>query len=232
MAEKTSMLGALAGSLAHELNQPLCATKLNIDTLKQVASEQPEAKLLTDLLNDVEKDNLRVERIVKRVDKLFRRGSSVFTPINLSQLVHDCCDLLAKDMEKRHVALHINVHNDIVITGDYGQLETVVLNLLTNAKDALGHIDPPRRINVMATLEGPTVSLIFSDNGRGIDPLATEQVFDPFYTTKEHGMGIGLWLTKSILEHHNARIAVKNNAEGGATFEVTFLNHQTTSDTK
>lgn len=223
MAEKTGMLGALAGSLAHELNQPLCATRLNIDTLKQIANEQPEAKLLTQILNDVENDTLRVEKIVQRVDKLFRRGSSVFQEIQLSQLVHDCCGLLAKDMDKLHIALTIDIANDTLIVGDHGQLETVVLNLLSNAKDALQNTASARAIQINSTVNSDAVTLSITDNGQGIDPTVTDQIFDPFYTTKDHGMGIGLWLTKSIVEHHHARIEVTSNPNEGTRFDVTFL---------
>ena len=222
MAEKTGMLGALAGSLAHELNQPLCATKLNIDTLKQVASEQPEAKLLTELLTNVENDNLRVERIVKRVDKLFRRGANEFTDINLYQLVHDCCDLLARDMDKHKIAIEINVNPSILVAGDHGQLETVVLNLLTNAKDALQSVDHARVIKIQSAIAGQTATLSIIDNGHGIHAASPDQIFDPFFTTKEHGMGIGLWLTRSIVEHHNASISACNNPDCGAQINVIF----------
>ena len=222
MAEKAGMLGALASSLAHELNQPLCATKLNLDTLKQVASDQPEATLLTEILNDVEKDNLRVERIVKRVDKLFRRGTNEFTDINLSQLIHDCCDLLAKDMDKLNIELAVNVDDDIYVVGDQGQLETVVLNLLSNARDALQNVEHARIIKIDATVANQAVTLSVTDNGKGIAPNHLSRIYEPFYTTKEHGMGIGLWLTNSIIEHHNARITAANNTLGGAKFEMVF----------
>lgn len=222
MAEKTGMLGAMAGTLAHELNQPLCATKLNIDTLKQVASEQPEAALLTALLTDIEKDTLRVEKIVSRVDKLFRRGTNEFTKINLCELVHDCHELLARDMDKLNIKVDIDVDPTILVAGDHGQLETVVLNLLTNARDALQKIEHPRVIKIQSHIDAQTVTLTIADNGHGIDASVPDQIFDPFFTTKEHGMGIGLWLSRSIVEHHNACMTVSNNADGGARFEIVF----------
>ena len=225
MAEKTGMFGALASSLAHELNQPLCATKLNIDTLKQVVNDQHQSHLMFEILDNLEKDNLRIEKIIQRVDKLFRRGSSVFTDIRLTQLVNDCCDLLSKDMEKLGITTHINVDSSITIVGDHGQLETVILNLLGNARDALQNANYARTINIDTALDNQSVRFSITDNGPGIETSTPEQLFDPFYTTKENGMGIGLWLTKSIIEHHNATITASNTLNSGAKFEIVFSVH-------
>ncbi len=222
MAEKTGMLGALAGSLAHELNQPLCANKLNIDSLKQVASDQPEAPLLTELLTQLEKDNARIERIIKRVDKLFRRGSTAFGDIPLSQLVGECCELMEKDFHKHQITLSTQLDENAKIHGDYGQIETVVLNLLTNAIDAMRRTTGDKQLHIEVRTLEKTVTLTVADTGHGIPESALTQVFDPFYSTKDNGMGVGLWLTKSIVEHHQANIKVTNNPQTGSTFDVYF----------
>lgn len=222
MAEKTSILGALAGSLAHELNQPLCANKLNIETLRQVANDQPEALQLTELLTELENDNTRIERIVKRVDKLFRRGSTEFGAIALSKLVGECCELMEKDIYKHQITLSTKLDVDAYIQGDYGQIETVVLNLLTNAIDAMRSSAGDKQLHVEVRNLEKTVTITVTDTGSGIPEDALTQVFDPFYSSKDNGMGIGLWLTKSIVEHHQANIKVVNNSKVGSMFEVEF----------
>ncbi len=222
MAEKTGILGALAGSLAHELNQPLCANKLNIDTLKQVVNDLPEAPLLTELLTQLEHDNARIERIVKRVDKLFRRGSTAFGAIPLSQLVGECCELMEKDIHKHQITLSTKLDENAYIQGDYGQIETVVLNLLTNAIDAMRNSAADKQLDVQVRTLEKTVTLTVTDTGSGIAENCLNLVFDPFYTTKDDGMGIGLWLTKSIVEHHQAHIKVAINPKVGSMFEIQF----------
>lgn len=130
--------------------------------------------------------------------------------------------MIEKDIDKHQITLSTQLNEDALIHGDYGQIETVVLNLLTNAIDAMRSTTDHRQLHVVVLSLENSVTLTVTDTGHGIRENALSQVFDPFYSSKENGMGIGLWLTKSIVEHHHAHIKAASNLKAGTTFEVIF----------
>jgi signal transduction histidine kinase len=225
MAEKSGMLGAMASTLAHELNQPLCASKLNIENLKVEIESGYDKRFLLELLSYIEEDNTRLEKIVQRVNKIFKRGSNQFELVDLVPLVSDSCEILAHQLDKSNIKLTFNFVDHAHVLADYGQIETVVLNFLTNAIEALNSSPNTNKIiDVGIETNDRKVVVYVRDNGTGVMAEVINSVFDPFYSTKKSGMGVGLWLCKAIADAHRAAISVQNNSDAGARFQIEFAN--------
>lgn len=225
MAEKSGMLGAMASTLAHELNQPLCATKLNIENLKVEIESGYDKRFLLELLAYIEDDNTRLEKIVQRISKIFKRGSNEFELIDLVPLVSDSCEILTHELAKSNIKLTLNLVDRAHILADHGQIETVVLNFLTNAIEALDTSSSNDKvIDVGVEIKDRKIVVYVSDNGTGIKTQHLSSVFDPFYSTKKFGMGVGLWLCKAIADAHRAEISAHNNPDAGARFQLEFAN--------
>jgi two-component system sensor kinase FixL len=219
---RVSVMGQLASALAHEINQPLGAILRNAEAaLLFMQDPSPDLNEINAILEDIRKDDQRAGAVIDRMRALLRRDEAEMKPIDVAQMLDDVAALLRPDAAARHIALAIDLPPDPPrLLGDRVQLQQVLLNLILNGMDALGAGTGGLRKIVVTARRLGTHALEFSvaDTGSGIAAAQIERIFDPFFTTKTSGIGMGLSISRSIVEAHDGHLWAENNAEGGATF--------------
>jgi PAS domain S-box-containing protein len=223
---RVAALGELSGALAHELNQPLAAILANARAAQRMMSaEQPNLTEVRDILEDIALDDRRAGEVISRLRGLLKKGEIQARPVNVDEIVGEVLDLLHSDLIQRRVSVRTQVAPSLPpILGDRVQLQQVLLNLILNGCDAMADQPPvDRRMSVGATLTTRgTVQLSVSDQGPGVAKERLDQIFDPFVTTKEDGLGLGLAICRSIVTAHGGRLWVVNAPERGAIFLMEF----------
>jgi PAS domain S-box-containing protein len=223
---RVTALGALTASIAHEVNQPLSGIITNASTcLKMLASDPPNVAGAQETARRTVRDGNRAADVIKRLRSLFARQGAAREPIDLNEAARELIALSLSDLQRRRVVVHADLADDLpLVIGDRVQLQQVILNLLLNGADAMDEVvDRSRRLTIATRREDADhVSLAVSDVGAGLGADAAERLFEAFYTTKSEGMGIGLSVSRSIVESHGGRIAVRANDGPGVTFTFTL----------
>ena len=222
---RVSVMGQISAALAHEINQPLGAILRNAEAAALfMQHESPDLQEISAILEDIRKDDQRASAVIDRIRALLRHGEVAMTTLNVRSVLGDVATLLWPDAAARHVALELTVPSDIpAVRGDQVQVQQVLLNLILNGMDSLeGVSDRPRSVTVTARREGPaSVEISVTDTGRGIDARYVGRLFEPFFTTKAKGIGMGLSISRGIIEAHGGRLWAENQAVG-ATFRFTL----------
>ena len=224
---RVTALGQLASGLVHELAQPLSALRLNIETAKIcLGAEKPNLAALRTIVSEISRSDLRAEEVVGRMRALMKRRTVELQPLALAEIVKDVLSLVRSEAMSRGIALDCILQPGLpLVAGDRVHISQVLLNLVINAMDAMRPrtIDTRRIAIEVRTMPGATVEVTVRDSGPGIPPDCIEKVFDPFFTTKSAGMGMGLAVSRTIVEAHGGRIWAERSAEGaGATFRFTL----------
>lgn len=213
LSNKSAGMGALVASFAHELNQPLAANLLHAELvqfkLEEVQREKskPDMDVLHKAITAIVHDTQRAAEIIRKLRNLFRMGSGEYTVLKLDVLVQDVLDLVQSQMSSANIVWTVKLDANLHLHGDATQLQQVILNLLNNAIDALRESGLPHpALHIRGQAEGPFLALEVQDNGPGIGPERADDVFSLFKTSKSHGMGVGLWLSRSIVEVHGGRL--------------------------
>jgi len=223
---RVTMLGQLAVSLAHELNQPLDSILRNAEAAELfLQSDTPDAGELRPIVADILSDDHRARDVIDRLRAFLKRREIDPQPLSLGDVVEEMLTLTKVDAVARRVGIELNIAKDLPrVLCDRVQLQQVLLNLLLNGMDALA--DSPatdRRIVVEARENGAgMVEVAVRDNGPGIPDGKPERLFESFYTSKPQGLGMGLPISRTIIEAHGGRLWAENNAERGATFHFTL----------
>jgi len=225
-AQRISSLGQLSSALAHELNQPLGAILRNAEAAQLfLQQDPPDLEELRVILEDIQRDEQRAASVIQRMRSLLRRHELNAEPLAVDGLVRQVAELLRGEFQSRRVTLKVEVPPDLPrVLGDRVHLQQVLLNLLLNSLDEMEEQPEGQRqlaIQSARTRDG-MIELAVIDSGVGIPPDRLPHVFDPFITTKAEGTGIGLSISKTIVEMHGGRIWAENNREGGATFRFTL----------
>ena len=223
---RVATVGELTASIAHQLNQPLSAIMTNAQAATRILEwTEPDLEEVRAILVDIVKDDRRASEVIQRVRELLRNGELQMQWIDLSALIREVADLLSSETIIRDVALSLSFDRvPIYAKGDRVQLQQVVLNLLQNAMDAMSDEHRSGRVihvSCRAEDNGP-VHVSIQDSGPGVRTGAEQTIFEPFYTTKSGGMGMGLSIVRSIVEAHGGSIGVRNHPAGGAIFEFTL----------
>ena len=217
---RVAMLGELSGSLAHELNQPLTAILSNAQAAQRfLAQSPPRVDKLAEILTDIVKSDHRAEAVIQRLRSLLRKEEAQRHPLKLNDVVEESLRLMRSDLLNRHVTVSTDLADALpAVNGDRNQLQQVLLNLVINGCDAMDGRVADRRLLVRTrtTTQG-SVEISVADRGAGVPLAELERIFEPFVTTKSHGLGLGLAICRSIVEAHGGRLWATNNADCGAT---------------
>ena len=223
---RVTSLGVLTASIAHEVNQPLSGIITNAGTcLRMLAAEPPNVEGARETAKRTIRDGNRASELITRLRALFSKKESTTEPVDLNEATQEVIALSLSELQRNRVILRPEFADDLpVMTGDRVQLQQVILNLLKNASDAMRAVnDRPRQLQIRTErCTDDQVRLTVRDAGVGIDPQAMDRLFQPFYTTKNDGMGIGLSVSRSIIERHHGRLWAEPNDGPGATFSFSI----------
>lgn len=223
---RISTLGELAAGLAHELNQPLssignyafaCRQKLRVDPV-------PNEKIVG-YLQEIENQSLRAGSIIRRLRRLVRKRDTNPVRTDLAGILQDALALLRTEARWSDVEVEVSIpESGFAVLADPIQIQQVVLNLARNAIEAMRETPAahPRRLDVRAMRRGRHAEVVIRDTGCGIAPEQSDRIFDQFFTTKPNGLGMGLAISRTIIETQNGRLWLSSNEEGGATSHFTL----------
>jgi signal transduction histidine kinase len=223
---RVSAMGVLTASLAHELNQPLTAILNNAEVAQRfLDADEVNIAELREILADIVADDKRAADVIRRLRLVLTKGELDYVALDVNDVVTDVARLVRSDAAMREVALRLEIAPDLPsVRGDRGQLQQVVLNLVLNALDAMEGAGPDRGpIAIGTTTAGADhVAVTVRDAGGGIPQAHAAHIFDPLFTTKGEGLGMGLAIARTIVEAHGGRLTGANNEGAGATFKFTL----------
>ena len=213
---RLSTLGEIAASMAHELNQPLAAIVSNARAGQRLL--KASAGDVEEVLDDIAQSGLRAGDVIRRLRGLLVRDTSTVMPLSMNEVIAEVEPLIRSELLIRSVTLTTSLSPDVPhVNADYVQMQQVLLNLILNALEAMDTVaDGDRRLIMSTRSRGGHVEVVVRDTGPGFAPETLGRVFEPFYTTKERGLGIGLRLCASIIEAHGGNIVAEQHPDGGA----------------
>jgi C4-dicarboxylate-specific signal transduction histidine kinase len=223
---RVATVGELTAALAHEINQPLAAILANAQAARHIiAGEEPDLAELQAILDDIINDDKRAREVIRRVRSMLRKDGSKPEKVDINRIIQDAVKLVEHESDFKGISVVMDLADGLKpVMGDRIQVGQVVVNLLVNAVEAVGEVsDPSRSIIVGSRMEderGVVVSV--RDTGKGIGEESLQHLFEPFYTTKESGLGLGLSISRSIIEAHGGRLSALRNPDRGATFCFTL----------
>ncbi|HMI56309.1 MAG TPA: PAS domain S-box protein, partial [Gemmatimonadaceae bacterium] len=223
---KNTSLGVLTESIAHEVNQPLAGIVTNASTcLRMLGADPPDVDGARETARRTIRDGNRASDVITRLRALFSKKEFTLEPLDLNEATREVIALSLSDLQRHRVILQSELADDLpIITGDRIQLQQVILNLLRNASEAMDDVHERPRLLLIKTEreDGDRVRLSVRDAGIGLVPQSLDSLFDAFYTTKTGGMGIGLFVSRSIVESHQGRLWAEPNDGPGATFSFSI----------
>jgi len=223
---RVTSLGVLTASIAHEVNQPLSGIITNAGTcLRMLDANPPNLEGARETARRTIRDGIRASDVVTRLRALFSRDEYRPEPLDLNEVTREVIALTLSDLQRNRVVLQSELAERLpTITGDRIQLQQVILNLLRNASDAMVDVDDrPRQLLIRTEREaGDRVRVSVRDAGVGVDPQNMAKLLDAFYTTKTDGMGVGLSISRSIIERHHGRLWAERNDGPGSTFSFSI----------
>ena len=223
---RVTSLGTLTASIAHELNQPLSGIVTNASTcMRMLAADPPNVEGACETARRMIRDGNRASEVIARLRALFSKKSATTQSMDLNEAIREIVALSLSELQKDRVILRLELAHDLpLVTGDRVQLQQVILNLLRNASDAMSTIDDRPRDLLIRTEpdDNDRVRLSVSDVGIGFELQAADRIFEAFYTTKNEGMGMGLSVSRSIIERHHGRLWATPNNGPGVTFSFSI----------
>lgn len=223
---RLAVIGQLSASIAHEINQPLGAILSNADAADlMLAKTEPDLNEIRVILSDIRKDCLRASQVVRQVQTLARKRPLDIREIDLRDVCSDVLHLIIPIARRHGVTIVTNFEaHELLVRADPTLLQQAMLNLLLNSLDELVGVPKARAvIELRATsLQSGEVEILVRDHGNGVPKRYLDQLFDTYFTTKMHGLGLGLPIVRSIVESHGGRIKAENHPEGGAVFSFTI----------
>jgi signal transduction histidine kinase len=220
---RVATLGEMTAAISHELRQPLAAIRAHAQAgemlLDRTPSDSSEAR---EVFRDIASENVRAVEVLDHIRALARKDEAIDVPVDLNRVCEHSAELLTFDAARRGVQLRLSLQPGLPsVIGDAVQLQQVVLNLVLNAMDAV-QAAPRTREVVLATSggKGGEVEIFVRDTGPGLSPEVRLRAFEPFYSTKTQGLGMGLAIVRSIVERHHGRVHAENENTGGAVFRV------------
>ncbi|HSI11252.1 MAG TPA: two-component regulator propeller domain-containing protein, partial [Chthoniobacter sp.] len=226
-AGRVALLGEMSASIAHELKQPLAAILSNAQAgLRFLQDDATEVEEVRHILRDIAASDRRASEIIGRMRDLMKKGDARIEPRDLNADVDQVLLLLHSDLVARHVSMETQLSPDLpLVHGDHIQLQQVILNLVINGCDAM-HASPPDERRLLIETAHDAAGLVrvsVVDRGTGIAPDLMKRIFEPFYSTKDRGLGMGLAICRAVIKAHGGNLWIENNSERGATFHFTLM---------
>ena len=222
---RVATLGELSGSLAHEINQPLMGILSNAQAAQRfLAGDNPNLVEVREILADIVEDDKRAGEVIRRLRALLKKGEVQHGPLDINNVVDDVLRLTRNDLMNRDVMATAEQTSDLPpVLGDRIQIQQVLLNMVVNACDAMEGIPGTRRVLIRTRrANGAGVEISVSDQGGGIPAADLDRIFQPFVSTKKHGMGLGLSVCRTIVLAHGGALWAENNSGPGATVRFTL----------
>jgi C4-dicarboxylate-specific signal transduction histidine kinase len=224
---RVTTMGELAASIAHEVNQPLAGIVTNANaSLRWLAGDSPNLAEAHVAIRRIIRDGNRAGDVISRMRALFKKARTAKERLNINAAIEEVVILTQSEVRRNKVALRMQLAANLPsVTGDQVQLQQVVVNLILNAIEAMSTVEDRERVLVIRTQlgEGDEVRVAVRDSGIGFDPQSAERMFDAFHTTKPGGLGMGLSISRSIIESHGGQLWALPNDGPGATFQFTLL---------
>jgi two-component system sensor kinase FixL len=218
-------MGELAASIAHEINQPLAAVVTNGSAcMRWLTRSQPDLEEAKDAVQRIIRDGKRASEIIARIRALLKRTAANRAPLDINEVIQETMALAGSEAQRRRVLLRTDFAANLPsVLGDRVQLQQVILNLMMNGIEAMSSVGDGSRQLLIKTQRDDSQQVLISvtDSGIGLDPKRAEHLFEAFFTTKTEGMGMGLSISRSIIEAHGGRLWATPNAGPGATFQFT-----------
>jgi signal transduction histidine kinase/CheY-like chemotaxis protein len=223
---RVTTMGELAASIAHEVNQPLAGIATNANAgLHWLAGELPNLEEAREAFRRIIRDGNRAAEVISRMRALFKKARTATEWLDINEAIEEVVILTQSEVRRKTVALRMELAADLPpVMGDRVQLQQVVVNLILNAIEAMSTVEDRERDLLISTQpgEGDEVCVAVQDSGIGLDPKNVERIFDAFHTTKPGGLGMGLSISRSIVESHGGRLWAISNDGPGATFRFTL----------
>jgi C4-dicarboxylate-specific signal transduction histidine kinase len=220
---RVTMMGELTASLAHEVNQPITAAVTNANTCARwLAGDVPNIQEARDAAIRSAKDGARAADIISRIRLLFKKGTPVREPVDINEVIREIVILLRSEAVRYSISVRTELDTALpMLIGDHVQLQQVIMNLVLNGIDAMKDVDDKRELFIKSERwENEQVLVSVRDTGIGLPTQHADQIFNAFFTTKLHGTGMGLSISRSIVESHGGRLWADGKSPPGATFHI------------
>jgi C4-dicarboxylate-specific signal transduction histidine kinase len=219
---RVTTMGELAASLAHELSQPISGAMTNANVcLRSLERDKPDLDVVRQAATRIARDAQRSAEIIGRIRSQFEKGAPNREALDVNEIIRETSTLLRGETLRHNISLRTELGANLPhIAGDRVQLQQVMMNLIINSIEAMKDVDGIREMNIKSRAEDGQIRVSVSDTGIGLPPQHAEQIFDPFFTTKPHGTGMGLRISRSIIESHHGRLWAVGTPGRGATFHL------------
>ena len=222
---RVTTMGELTASLAHEVNQPIAAAVTDANTcLRWLARDQPDLGEARDAASRMVRDAARATEIISRIRSLFKKGTPRRELVDVNEIIRGMIALLHSEAARHSISMRTELPEGLPqIMGDRVQLQQVLMNLMINGIEAMKDVDGPRELSIKSqSADEEQLMVSVSDTGVGLPPQQAERIFDSFFTTKQDGTGMGLRISRSIVESHGGRLWAVGNPPRGASFQFTL----------
>ena len=223
-------ISALASSLAHQLSQPLTTIAIRAETARRDLSPSDNNTRTITSLDEICTQSNQLSSLVQNLRQLFGSKIEKFEPTNLQKICNEVLEIIKPTLQSKRITLLKQYETNPIVFGDGVQLQQVLINLFNNAIDAINESNSEVQEIVITISNNESYAyLSVMDSGLGINPLASESLFELYKTSKPNGLGVGLWLSKTIIERHQGKIAASNHERGGACFQIQIPLNETVS---
>jgi signal transduction histidine kinase len=221
---RVNTMGELTASLAHEIKQPIAAAVTDAKTsLRWLARDQPDMTEAREAVSRCIKDVTRASEIINRIGSLFKKEVLRREPVDVNEIIQEMINLLRSEATKHSIVIDSELAGILPpIKADRVQLQQVFMNLMLNGIEAMKGLKTPGRLAIRSQQNNDEVLILITDTGVGLQPEQTEQIFNTFFTSKSQGTGMGLPISRSIIESHGGRLWATSKPGPGATFQFTL----------